>query len=74
MSVHQSAETHQNILARVPQVTGREIPEWFEEIERGPSLSRFEERAGWLRDEFELPSGYADALVREYDRQRLARR
>jgi hypothetical protein len=74
MSVHQSAETHQNILARVPQVTGRDLNEWYGEIERGPSFTRFEEQASWLRDEYSLPPGYAGAIVREYDRQRVFRR
>ena len=74
MAVHHSEETHANLLARVPQATGREVKEWFIVIEDGPSLTRFDERVHWLQDEHELPHGMAVAIVHEYDRQRAARR
>ena len=51
MSLHHSEATHQQLVERVPTVTGRDLPHWFEEIENGPSLLRFDERVNWLRDE-----------------------
>jgi Domain of unknown function (DUF4287) len=70
MSVHHSDETHRNLVERVPQVTGRDLTEWFHEIEQGPSFIRFDERVSWLRDEHELPHGYASAICREHERRR----
>jgi hypothetical protein len=70
MSVHHSDETHRNLVERVPQVTGRDLTEWFHEIEQGPSFIRFDERVRWLRDEHELPHGYASAICREHERRR----
>ena len=72
MSVHHSEETHRNLVERVPQVTGRGLSEWFREIEEGPSFSRFDDRVNWLRDEHELPHGFATAIVREHDKRRTA--
>ena len=72
--LHHSEETHTELLARVPTHTGRELSEWFEAVENGPSLTRFEERVNWLRDEHDLPHGYATAIVHEHDKIRLARR
>jgi hypothetical protein len=74
MGVHHSEETHANLLARVPQATGRDLRQWFTTIEEGPSFTRFEERVHWLQDECELPHGIATAIVHEYDVQRAARR
>jgi hypothetical protein len=74
MGVHHSEETHANLLARVPQATGRDLKEWFHTIEDGPSFTRFEERVHWIQDEFVLPHGIAVAIVHEYDLQRAARR
>jgi hypothetical protein len=65
-------ETHQQLIARIPEVTGRAIPQWFEALDAGPALLRFEERVGWLKDEHDLPHGYATALVHEFDRKRRA--
>lgn len=73
MSLHHSEETHQSLLARIPEVTGRQLPQWFEEIENGPGLVRFDERVSWLRDEHELPHPYAQAIIHEHDRRRVAR-
>jgi len=44
-------ETHKNLIARIPSVTGRELPEWFASLESGPAFLRCEERAHWLADE-----------------------
>jgi hypothetical protein len=73
MTVHHSEETHRNLVERVPQVTGRGLPEWFHEIERGPSFLRLDERVNWLRDEHALPHGYASAIVLEHEKHRIAR-
>ena len=70
MSLHHSLETHQNLLQRIPEVTGRRLRQWFETIENGPALLRFEERVNWLKDEHDLPHGYATALVYEHDQVR----
>ena len=70
MSLHHSLETHQNLLERIPEVTGRQLPHWFEVLAEGPALLRFEERVNWLRTEHDLPHGYATALVYEHDRKR----
>jgi len=74
MSLHHSEATHQQLVERVPTVTGRDLPHWFEEIENGPSLLRFDERVNWLRDEHGIAHGHASAIVHEYDKRRGARR
>jgi len=74
MGVHHSEETHANLLARVPQATGRDLKEWFHCVEDGPSFTRFDERVHWLQDEYTLSHGTAVCLVHEYDVQRAARR
>ncbi|MGI8698735.1 MAG: DUF4287 domain-containing protein [Mycobacteriales bacterium] len=74
MSLHHSAETHQSLLARIPEVTRRDLREWFRCLEDGPGLLRFEERVNWLQDEHELPHSYATAIVHEHDRRRMAAR
>jgi hypothetical protein len=74
MSLHHSEETHKNLLARVPQVTGRQLPEWFQAIEDGPAFLRFDDRVRWLRDEFSLAHGHATAIVHEFDLVRRLRR
>jgi hypothetical protein len=74
MGVHHSEETIANLLARVPQATGRTCTEWFNAIDDGPSFTRFDERVHWLQDEHSLPHGMAVAISHEYDRQRLVRR
>lgn len=65
MSLHHSPETHKSLISRVPKVTGRDLDHWFECLEGGPGLLRFEERVNWLRDEHDLPHGYATAIVQE---------
>lgn len=74
MSVNHSEETHRNLVSRIPQVTGRQLAEWFEAMDRGPGLVRFEERVGWLRDVHEIPHNFASAIVREHDKRRVAAR
>lgn len=74
MSLRHSEETHKSLLARIPEVTGRQLREWFQCLENGPSLLRFEERVNWLSDEHSLPHGYAAAIVHEHDRRRMAAR
>ncbi|HEV8528858.1 MAG TPA: DUF4287 domain-containing protein [Actinomycetes bacterium] len=73
MSLHHSEETHQNLVARVPMVTGRELPEWFKTIEDGPAFLRFDDKVNWLRDEHGIAHGHATAIVHEHDKLRAAR-
>ena len=73
MSLHQSEETHQNLVARVPGATGRELPEWFRELEEGPAFLRFDEKGNWLRGEHNLAHGHATAIVHEHDLRRAHR-
>lgn len=72
--LHHSEETHAELLARVPTHTGRELSEWFACVDDGPGLLRFDERVNWLRDEHDLPHGYATAIIHEHDKNRAARR
>lgn len=74
MSLHHSEATHQQLLDRVPQATGRDLSEWFRALEDGPGLLRFDERVNWLRDEHGLAHGHASAIVHEHDLRRGARR
>ena len=73
MSLNHSPETHSKLLARIPEVTGRDLPEWFETIENGPAFLRYEERSHWPADEHGISHGYASALVREHERTRRMR-
>ena len=73
MSLHHSEETHQNLVARIPHATGRDLPEWFKALESGPAFLRFEERVNWLRDEHGLAHGHATAIIHEHDKQRASR-
>lgn len=73
MSLHHSEETHRNLVARVPLVTGRELPEWFKAIEDGPAFLRFDDKVNWLRDEHGIAHGHATAIVHEHDKLRAAR-
>ncbi len=72
MTVHHSEDTHRNLVERIPQVTGRGLPEWFHEIEQGPSFLRLDERVNWLSDEHAIPHSYASAIVREHEKRRIA--
>lgn len=73
-SLHHSEETHANLVARLPNATGRGMDDWFQVVQDGPALTRFEERVHWLQDEYALPHSYATAVVHEYDKERAARR
>ena len=60
MSLNHSQETQKNLIARIPTVTGRDIPEWFTAIENGPAFLRCDERsrasqAGRLKRPAALP-------------------
>ena len=74
MSMAHSEDTHQSLLARIPDVTGRDVPTWLECLEDGPGLLRFDERVNWLRDEHGISHGHASAIVHEHDKRRGARR
>lgn len=67
MPLHHSEQTHQQLIARIPQATGRDVPQWLQELEYAPSLLRFEERVNWLRDQHGLSHGHASAIVHEHD-------
>lgn len=73
MSLPRSPETHKNLLARIPHVTGSDLREWFQRLESGPAFLRCEERAQWLADEHSISNGYATAIVHEYEVRRRAR-
>jgi hypothetical protein len=73
MSLHHSEQTHHNLLARIPESTGRALADWFRVVDAGPALMRFEERVTWLRGEFDLSHGYATAIIHEHDVRRAAR-
>jgi PPOX class probable F420-dependent enzyme len=64
---------HQNLIARIPSVTGLQLREWFSRLESGPAFLRCNERAHWLSDEHGLSHGYATAIVHEYEIQRRTR-
>lgn len=73
MPLNHSLEIHHNVLQRVPQITGREIAEWFQTLDEGPALLRFEDRVSWLRGVHDMPVGYAQAIVHEHDLRRIRR-
>ncbi|HET9900272.1 MAG TPA: DUF4287 domain-containing protein [Actinomycetes bacterium] len=73
MSHNHSEETHRNLVARIPAATGRQLSEWFQMVENGPSFSRFDEHVNWLRDEHNLSHGFATAIVHEHHMVRAAR-
>jgi hypothetical protein len=74
VSLMYSTETHQNLLCRIPAVTGRPLEEWLKAVGDGPGLLRREEKIHWLRLEYGISYGYAKALVHEYDLRRAAAR
>lgn len=73
MTLNHSEDTHRNLVARIPEATGRQMGEWFRTIEDGPPFLRFDERVTWLRGEYELSHGQATAIVHEHDLQRAHR-
>lgn len=68
--MHQSAHTHQQLIDRVEQVTGKPLKAWLQTLEDGPSFTRTNERAAWLRDEYNLAPGFAEAIVLEHELKR----
>lgn len=72
MTLHHSEETHQMLVDRVPDATGKPLREWFDVVEDGPSFTRFDDRVNWLRDEHDLPHGYATAIIHEMDKVKAA--
>ena len=74
MSLHHSEATHQQLIERVPQATGRDLSDWFKALDDGPGLLRFDERVNWLRDEHGIAHGHASAIVHVHDLRRGARR
>jgi Domain of unknown function (DUF4287) len=73
VTLNHSPETHKNLIARIPSVTGRDLVEWFRRLESGPAFLRCEEWAHWLSDEHGLSHGYARAIVHEYELRRRTR-
>ena len=73
MPLTRSPETHKNLIARIPRVTGSDLREWFRRLESGPAFLRCEERAQWLADEHGITHGYATAIVHEYELRRRIR-
>ena len=65
-----SPELHEQLISRVPAVTGRDLSHWFAALDAGPAFLRAEERAQWLADECGLSDGYATAIALEYDLHR----
>jgi hypothetical protein len=68
-----SAETHRNMLTRIPECTGREVSDWLRTVDEGPALIRFDEKVSWLRGEHNLAYGHAKAIIHEHDLRRAAR-
>ena len=74
MTLHHSEETHQLLVDRVPDATGKPMKEWFAVVEQGPAFARFDDRVNWLRDVHELSHGYATAIIHAMDKAKAARR
>jgi hypothetical protein len=69
-----SPNLHRSLIARIPVVTGRDLPEWFTKRESGPSYLRCDERAHWLAEDADISHGYANAIVHEHEvRRRLGK-
>jgi hypothetical protein len=72
--IHHSEETHQQLVERLPQATGRDLKDWMRALDDGPAFSRFDEKVNWLRDEHGLSHGFATAVVHEADMVRAHRK
>ncbi|CAB4924698.1 unannotated protein [freshwater metagenome] len=72
--IRHSEQTHQQLLARLPGATGRDLKHWMRALEDGPAFSRFDEKVTWLRDEHSLSHGFATAIVHEADKARAHRK
>lgn len=68
--MHHSPETHQQLVERIPSVTGKTLHEWHQVLDEGPSFIRPDERAAWLRDEHDVAAGFAHAIVHEHELRR----
>ena len=73
MALNHSEETHQLLVAKIPSATGRDLQEWFRQLDSGCSFLRFEDRVNWLRDEFGIAHGHATAIVHEHALRRAHR-
>jgi hypothetical protein len=73
VGLNHSEETHQLLVAKIPEVTGRSVDDWLTKLEDGPGILRFDDRVNWLRDEFDLAHGPATAIVHEQDLRRAQR-
>lgn len=73
MALHHSEETHRQLVERIPSATGRDLKEWFGQIDDGPGFLRFDERVSWLRDEYGISHGHATAIVHEHNKRKAAR-
>lgn len=73
MALHHSEETHQMLVARIPEATGRPMSQWLGQLDNSPGMLRFDDRVQWLRDEFGLAHGHATAIVHEHDLMRAHR-
>lgn len=69
-----SPTTHASLIEKVPSVTGHDVAFWMRCLDDGPGLLRVDERAGWLRDEHDLPYPFAAALVHQHELRRGAQR
>ncbi len=72
--MNHSEQTHAQLVARIPEATGRGLGEWMATLDAGPGLLRFDERVNWLRSEHDLPHSFASAIVHEHALARAARR
>lgn len=68
-----SEKTHQQLVERLPDATGRDLKSWLHDLSDGPAFSRFDEKVTWLQDEHGLSHGFATAIVHEADLARAAR-
>jgi predicted DNA-binding transcriptional regulator AlpA len=65
-----SPELHEQLISRVPAVTGRDLAHWFAELDAGPAFLRAEDQGQWLADEYGLSDGYASAIALQYELHR----
>lgn len=72
--IRHSEQTHQQLVERLPSVTGRDLKEWIKALDEGPAFSRFDEKVNWLRDEHNISHGFATAIVHEADMARAHRK
>lgn len=68
-----SHATHEQLVRRIPEITGRPLDDWLDCLQDGPGLVRSEERARWLRTQHDLSYGYAAAIVHEQNLRRAHR-